>query len=863
MGISDAALGDSPDAPSNEIEEADKLLGANFVDSAYRRLTDLRLRYPDDARVKWLLARCIAVQHDAEAALSFISSDAAADNVPAVSKVVARQAEELLETRLLALQQSGLIDKLAGGLSRLQDINDSLGERMRTLEQIDRSSRAYADAELAMSASPSSARHFNVLYVSGDPASPGHDYRVRNYAEALALHGIPSRQITFGEFDRIAEAIPRSSLVVLWRCPLRADLVPALHLCRLHRVPVVFDVDDYVFEPRIATTRYIDGIRFVQPKDVELYYWGIKAYRRLLLACDATTFTTRYLADRVSELGRPAHVLPNGLDSRYVAAATAAGNARQDGAHVTIGYAPGSKTHQRDFAECASAVAQVLRENPHVRFSIIGPLDLDEWPEFEELRDRIVVDPTIGRDHLRRKLAEVDIHVAPIELNNPFTESKSELKYFEPATMGIPTIASATQPFRSAISDGVTGFVAKTSADWLSALSKLVGDASFRREMGERARTDALASYGPRALGARAKSTYAAIINQYRAGQGLTERCLSICVLFDDDQSLHHRDEPTVACVRGLVDLGHHVRVHFQAAAPTALRRTREIFDLPPTVAVSTGPLAIKPVDVLMATSCATARLAAEHRELAAACCHLITEYELSLFAAGRAAAEARDAYSLGLQHIAHGPFVAEKVAALDGVSPPIVPHFLDHRIFKPLDGVKTEGIRIVVVATPAPASGLNRLAALALEAFRKRADRKVRIDVIGSWTEGETSGYHLHGIPSAHARADLFQRATLGIALTPAAPSPFAVEMMACGLPVVDVAEPGTVSKVGAPSECLVPATLAAMTDAIVSLVGDDRKRRKLADAGLQLAAALPTEYEAADQLNGILRQFVEMVDA
>jgi hypothetical protein len=29
------------------------------------------------------------------------------------------------------------------------------------------------------------------------------------------------------------------------------------------RIPIIFDIDDYVFEPKIATERFVDGIRFV------------------------------------------------------------------------------------------------------------------------------------------------------------------------------------------------------------------------------------------------------------------------------------------------------------------------------------------------------------------------------------------------------------------------------------------------------------------------------------------------------------------------------------------------------------------------------------------------------------------------
>ena len=857
---------DSPSKISDrEIADAERLLASGDPDTAYARLTDLKLAYPDDARVTWLMAQCIGRLHGAAAALGFMREGDGSAATPALAAVATRQAEELLETRLLALHQSGVIDKLSGGIGRLQDINDSLGERVRALEARDRSSRLYADSDLALSAAQSSWRRFRVLYVSGDPVSASHDYRVRNYVDALATQHVMAEVVNFGDFDRLAEAIPSASLVVFWRCPLRGDLVPALHLCRLHRIPTVFDVDDYVFEPRIAVPELIDGIRFIAPKDVELYYWGIKVYRRLLLACDATTLTTEYLADQVAHLGRSAYVLPNGLDGKYLAEALAPPRPERTDGPITIGYAPGSKTHQRDFAECASAVAQTLRDHPDTRFLIIGPLDLDEFTAFDDLRDQITMDPTIGRDHLRRKLAEVDIHIAPVEINNPFTEAKSELKYFEPATFGIPTIASATQPFRAAIEDGVTGFLAQTAEDWGRGLTRLVSDRIFRQEMGSRARSHALQAYSFDPLGRTAKSAYVDIIKRHRAGNGLTDRCLSICVLLDSTRGRRYRDDPVIALVRGLVDLGHHVRAHVVDAATSISATTlREEWDLPPSVAVSSGNAMFKPIDILMATSAATARVAHDLRERAAVCCHLVDNYESLLHAPGHDRTVVNESYALDIRHIACGPFVAGKLAQLLGSTPPTVGHFVDRRIFRPDSAAAPQELRIALVGTQSEASGLDRLARLAIEAARRNLDRKIEVDVIGDWKEAIGSGYRMHGIPSAQARAALFRRVSAALALTPSAPSPFAFEMMACGIPVIDIADSDADGKYGPGGQgaILVPATVEAVSNALIGLANAPQ-RQELAGRSLDFARDLLTEHQASDQLDGLLARLAEANDA
>ena len=70
--------------------------------------------------------------------------------------------------------------------------------------------------------------------------------------------------------------------------------------------------------------------------------------------------------------------------------------------------------------------------------------------------------------------------------------------------VGVPTIATATEPFTEAIEDGISGFLARNEEDWRRALGLLIGSAKLRRDMGVAAKTRALARHGPAAVTARA-----------------------------------------------------------------------------------------------------------------------------------------------------------------------------------------------------------------------------------------------------------------------------------------------------------------------------------------------------------------------
>ena len=92
-------------------------------------------------------------------------------------------------------------------------------------------------------------------------------------------------------------------------------------------------------------------------------------------------------------------------------------------------------------------------------------------------------------------IAGVDVNIAPLEIGNPFCESKSELKFFEAGIVGVPTVAVKNRTFSEAIKDGMDGFLAGNMDEWIEKLEKLVTNENLRREMGHKAREKSLQNY--------------------------------------------------------------------------------------------------------------------------------------------------------------------------------------------------------------------------------------------------------------------------------------------------------------------------------------------------------------------------------
>jgi glycosyltransferase involved in cell wall biosynthesis len=135
-----------------------------------------------------------------------------------------------------------------------------------------------------------------------------------------------------------------------------------------------------------------------------------------------------------------------------------------------IGYFSGTPTHRRDFEIVAPALARLLREDSRLRLLIVGMLEPGDV--LKQYRHRIDRFPLQDYMNLQRLIARTELNIGPL-IDNVFTNCKSELKYFEAAITGTVTVASPTYTFRHAITDGRTGFLAR-SHEWQSKLEQAI-----------------------------------------------------------------------------------------------------------------------------------------------------------------------------------------------------------------------------------------------------------------------------------------------------------------------------------------------------------------------------------------------------
>ncbi|KAF1719074.1 glycosyl transferase [Pseudoxanthomonas wuyuanensis] len=310
-----------------------------------------------------------------------------------------------------------------------------------------------------------------------------HQYRVRNYAEALsALNVHPlilsERDLAEGDFGGI-------DIVVLCRIAANPAMLRTVDEFRSGGGKVIFDIDDMVFDPD-----RIDFIRHVAAKsepDKDIFRKIMSRLRDTMWRSDLVTTSTFALKLEVERMGMRALVLPNNISLRHEAEAQdLMARSRDEGARIRIGYFSGTKSHEHDFAECSEALVSIMQEQPNVELLVVGWLEAAE--RFRTFGDRFIQMPLLSHHEMMKALSTVDINLAPLELRNPFTHCKSELKIFEAALYGIPTIASPTASYSAVITHQRDGLLAETRVQWVKLLRQLISEPKRRVEIGQRAK---------------------------------------------------------------------------------------------------------------------------------------------------------------------------------------------------------------------------------------------------------------------------------------------------------------------------------------------------------------------------------------
>ncbi|MFZ3031831.1 MAG: glycosyltransferase [Candidatus Moraniibacteriota bacterium] len=334
-----------------------------------------------------------------------------------------------------------------------------------------------------------------ILFITGGVGDSAR-YRTEHVTEELRLQGF-SVSITVQDNPFLASYADKFSVFVFHRVLYTPSVAKLITRIKDQDKEIIFETDDLVYDPEFL--KHMDYFTKMNTWEKKLYEHGVGGE---ILAdpyvCVATT-TTSFLAEKLRGRGKQVFVVKNKLSKQDVLWAEQVVEKKSTSYQlpatqlIRIGYLSGTPSHNKDFATITQVFVEIFEHYPEVRLVLAGPLDTESV--LQRYADRIERVAFVPRSELFGVIASLDINLAPLEIGNPFCESKSELKWFEAGIVGVPTVAAATEPFRQAIADGVDGYVAATEAEWQEKLEKLITDPEARRQMGEQARQTVRSRY--------------------------------------------------------------------------------------------------------------------------------------------------------------------------------------------------------------------------------------------------------------------------------------------------------------------------------------------------------------------------------
>lgn len=278
------------------------------------------------------------------------------------------------------------------------------------------------------------------------------------------------------------------------------------NISRAQKKPVVYDLDDNLFD---LPKNHPDRESFVFAR-------AMIPMIRAITKADYITVSSKYLENKLTFLNQNILVLPNYLDKKIWSFRSP--DNQKSAERVTIGYM-GGNTHKPDI-ELITPILLTIKDEyaERVRFNFYGlkpPDRLLSFPDTTWTPIKTYVYKEFAEDFQK---IDVDFFIAPLN-NNEFNRCKSNIKYLEYSSLGVPGIFSNVYPYKEIITDGVNGLHANSSLEWEEKIRMLIENPELRYRLADNAQNFINENFLMSKNSFRWKEAYQNIINQ-----GITEQ---------------------------------------------------------------------------------------------------------------------------------------------------------------------------------------------------------------------------------------------------------------------------------------------------------------------------------------------------
>lgn len=333
----------------------------------------------------------------------------------------------------------------------------------------------------------------DILFIAGGAGGDSAIYRVHNQAEELNLHGFECKFVT-QDNPWLLNYPSKFKIFIFQRVLVTKRVSKMIAEIKKNEREIIFETDDLTFDSKYF--KYIDYLRNANRLEREAYGDGLSTEILNDSYVKNCVTTTSYLAKILKERDKNVFISKNKISNKDLdLCENILENCKKisDG-WIRLAYLSGTPSHDKDFAQIVPALEKVMEKYPRVRIYLLGSLNIEN--ALGKFQNRLDKFPRVSREKYFENIYKfVDINLSPLEKDNPFCEAKSEIRFSGPGVFSIPTVAIRNQTFSEAIEDGVDGFLADSTEEWVEKISRLIESENLRKNMGEKAREKVLRNY--------------------------------------------------------------------------------------------------------------------------------------------------------------------------------------------------------------------------------------------------------------------------------------------------------------------------------------------------------------------------------
>lgn len=244
-----------------------------------------------------------------------------------------------------------------------------------------------------------------------------------------------------------------------------------LLLSKLWGKKSIFDFDDALFVHQTSKHKLLHT----------LWYQFLP---RIIRRCDMVTAGSHSLVEYARKFNTNVHLVPTPVDTAMFQPREEVFHNKQE---ITIGWVGQANFHVENLRLLAEPLAELSRKHA-IRLKLVSALGVKEVRQiFENIK---TLDVDYGLNHwvdlceIPSAISDFDISVMPLK-DDALSKGKCAMKALESMAMGIPVVVSAVGENNHVITDGVNGFLATTSEQWIRKLEILIQDETLRRRIGQ------------------------------------------------------------------------------------------------------------------------------------------------------------------------------------------------------------------------------------------------------------------------------------------------------------------------------------------------------------------------------------------